>query len=498
MMKKLCCVMLAVLMLFSCSQALAWDLYAGYEGQLSLEVNRDALMQMMGFPSGGREADAVMEAVVSMLNHLTVDVRMDENQNALLDMKLHEKPFLSMQYETVPKQHTLMTIDAIPDAVLVMPAMTAAVPGYDYDATMVLWQKTLEDCGNIFLQGLSTFDGAAVTEEACEKEIQGKTFNHVTTCEMTGTQLKNHLDKMLSAMDQPLTAYYETMGMADSWAMAKGQYRQIFMFPEELKEVPVLAQVYRVQNEEGFVPGSIAGDMLLMAEEKVHLRYFVDGGNMDFLLEGNGMVEYRALEEMASQSSNGESEIYRINFVLEDEIEDNATYTVVMNPQTEAGQQVNPVGVIEISTDDLQQENADAYRELIPAKMPFSYHVYGKVPTLEHMDLQVDITQDGAFAGVGMQMEMKEESAAFRIGLSMNEDAQEPLMTLKMNLKPWCGSLDVIDTEGKLMLDLLNMDRQTQEQFDRMAAQAGPALLIRLITAAPEEMQVLMGSLMAQ
>ncbi|MBR6809589.1 MAG: hypothetical protein IKM64_04840, partial [Clostridia bacterium] len=76
MMKKLCCVMLAVLMLFSCSQALAWDLYAGYEGQLSLEVNRDALMQMMGFPSGGREADAVMEAVVSMLNHLTVDVRM--------------------------------------------------------------------------------------------------------------------------------------------------------------------------------------------------------------------------------------------------------------------------------------------------------------------------------------------------------------------------------------------------------------------------------------
>lgn len=444
-MKKLMALVLAMMLVMSATGVMAAEMPEKMETKMTVTVNKDlasGILYMMLMGSGEGEttpSPELINAVIDMVNKGSIYV-VNDSQNVNMEVRVNEMPIATMQ-EKIGEDGSLMILtDLLPSYVLAADAQEMGTVATIDPAKMAAAEEKL--MAGLKQAAEEEFSAVTVTEvgsEDCEFAYGDVVFNHVTIKDVdsygAARALMNMLEKTLGLME----TYMQECGMnmeGMDIASARQPLTEMEMTEEEFAGSTVTLKEYRIKEGDGFKEGYLYQEFCISEEGlTINLSIATQEKACDVFF---GMMdgENKTVEEMVMAANMG-------------------------------------------------QENAVAMElSVIPGE------------TEEEGKFSVQMITGGMMMGMAVDSKAADNGYDAVVDLYMLTD-EAPMVTLNISTRPYEGEVPAVDITGKTVVNLLDSEALNSEALNLELQQSGNMMLVKLIQAAPVEMQLVLDEITA-
>lgn len=451
-MKKIMALVMTLVLAFGTTGALAATDYSnGYTANVTVNVNKDlvsGLLYMLMMDGEDSMSPEAVNALLDVVNLASFDVAADFS-NVDMTANLNGQPMARLQ-GTVSEEGIVMATDLLPTYAIQLDKATMDQMGMQFNANMdpakaqQAQQELVAGMEKVLTEAMDSLNPTVLLAEPVEMVYnEDVTFNYVHKVSVPAADAMTALRDALQKVVDLMAAYIQATGIQMPQEMDMAQLKEqlaTMPIPEGEENTPIYISEYVIMEGETAKEGysysqfEIADGSSVVYVDVAQLMNVVEFG----IYAGEGE---QTCEEIINAAYSG------------------ASKGVVMEMTVEQGE---------------TEEDAKVYLSMVIGGMLVGAYV-----------------EAAAVAEGGNDMMME---------LYFLTD-QAPMLTLNMACRPLTGEVAKADLTGKTVVSMADLQGENADAVAQAlsleAQQSLNSLLVKAVTAAPEQVQALMNAITA-
>ena len=453
-MKKIIALLMALMLLMGTASAMALNLDQPMQVDVTLQVDKDGFNQLMTMSGAFEASDApspeMMDAVIDLISLISMTARTD-GENTQLSVNLNQKPIVSAQIDMTNDGGMAMTCDILPNFAFVMDGKTMSMINSQMASMVSGTPEQMQQAGEKFLLNLeqllrreyAAMNATVVKSGSASYTYEGVKFNYVEVKNVAPADGMEAFRKICIEGVDLLFTFADEAGIMLPDAQSLEQFRNEAANANVYEnnygeETTVKITEYKIQEGNGFKADY--GYTVFEVSNGYQLVYVSVaqlGKDVDLMLCYGGRSSFNTPLAIMMGANSGAPDAY----VIEMSFKPGATpeeMTVTMGAMMEGGK----------------------------------------------MSVVVQSQPDG-MGGLNVKLEYYLMSI------------KTPMITLNYHIAPFAGDIPAVDISGRQQVNMMElasgyMDYDLQNALMTDMQNSLSSLLIKAITAAPEQIEVLM------
>lgn len=453
-MKKFIALLMAVVLMMGASSAMALDVNQPMQVDVSLTVDKDGFNQLLSMSGAYESSDApspeMMDAVIDLISLISMTARSD-GENTQMSINLNQKPLAGVQIDMTADGGMAVTTDILPSFAFVVDSRTMNMINSQMAGMISGTPEQMQQAAEKFLLNLeqlvkkeyASMNATVIKQGSASYTYEGVKFNYVEMKNVAPADATEAFRKICIEGIDLLFTFADEAGIMLPDAESLVEFRDNAMNANVYennydKNITFKITEYKIQEGNGFKADY---GYTVFEFSTGYQMYYVSvaqlGKKVDLMLCYGGRSSYNTPLAIMMGANSGSPDAYVIDMSFE--------------PGNTA-------------------EDMDASMSMM----------------MDGMKMKCDVqSRSDGMGGINMKLDY------------YLMDVKVPMYTVNYHIAPFTGDIAAVDITGRQQVDVMELasgyvDSDLENALMMDAQNSLSSLLIKAITAAPEQIEALM------